>query len=607
MTLERPDVGVTDSLAWARRVNAACESHEAAWRAGLRPRIEDQLSRGPGQDPPELLAELLALEVELRQSRGERPTRPEYHDRFPGQNSAIDAAFAALGASEGTEDRGLDETCTYPPIAGRADQPASDLPSAAAVETSALVSAGLGQDLGDFELLEEVARGGMGIVYKARKRSLNCLVALKVIQAGRLASEAEKQRFLLEAEAAANLDHPNIVPVYEIDRAEGLFFTMKWVEGGSLSRHVPQLVNDPRAAVRLLATVATAVHEAHRHGYLHRDLKPTNILIDLTGRPYLTDFGLARRVGAASSLTQSGAVLGTPSYMAPEQAAGKGKEVGPPADVYSLGAVLYELLTGRPPFRAGTVMETLVQVLERVPSPPRLHRAGVPPELEAICLKCLEKDPGHRYPSAAALAEDLERSLRGEEVEAMRPGLWLRFQRWTRREPQLVARLIGLGAVATLTQLNYINIPNGNLRLHLEVTAILALWALACVVLQVLARRDRRPGAVRAAWAAADLVFLTLTLWLLDAVGSSMVVGYPLVVAASGLWFRVDLVWLTTALAEAAYGLLVLDARWRGALWQHYHHPNIVMAAIAVAGFVIARQVKRLMVLSSYYENRLLD
>jgi serine/threonine-protein kinase len=607
MALERPDVQVTDSLAWARRVNTACESHEAAWRAGLRPWIEDQLGRGPDQDPPELLAELLALEVELRQSRGERPTRQEYLNRFPGQNSAIDAAFADLHAAAGMADRPLDDTCVYAPVPTCARGPVSDLPTATAVETSPLESAGFGQEFGDFELLEEVARGGMGIVYRARKRSLNCLVALKVIQAGRLASEAEKQRFLLEAEAAANLNHPNIVPVFEIDRAQGLFFTMKWVEGGNLSRHVPQLVNDHRAAARLLATVATAVHEAHRHGYLHRDLKPTNILLDLTGRPYVTDFGLARRVGADSSLTQSGAVLGTPSYMAPEQAAGKGKEVGPPADVYSLGAVLYELLTGRPPFRAGTVMETLVQVLEKAPSPPRLHRSGVPPELEAICLKCLEKDPAERYPSAAALADDLERSLRGEEVEAMRPGFWLGFRRWTRREPQLVARLIGLGAVATLTQLNYINDHDDKLQLHLEVTAVLVLWALACVVLQVLARRDRWPGAVRAAWAAADLAFLTLTLWLLDAVGSSMVVGYPLVVAASGLWFRVELVWLTTALAVAGYGLLVLDARWRGTLWQHYHRPNIVIAAIALAGFVIARQVKRLLILSSYYQDRLPD
>jgi serine/threonine-protein kinase len=450
----------------------------------------------------------------------------------------------------------------------------------------------------------------MGIVYKARKRSLNSIVALKVIQAGPLASEAERQRFLLEAEAAANLDHPNIVPVYEIDRERGLYFTMKWVDGGSLARHVPRLVDDPTSAARLLTTVARAVHDAHRHGYLHRDLKPANILLDFRGRPYVTDFGLARRVGRDSSLTQSGAVLGTPSYMAPEQAAGHGGEVGPAADVYSLGAVLYELLTGRPPFRAATVMETLVLVLEREPTPPGRLRAGVPPELGAICLKCLEKDPADRYPSAQALAEDLERWLRGEEVEAMRGGAWLRFRRWTRREPQLVTRLIGLGAIEGLTQFNYFTSPRRDLWLHSWVTGALAAWALVSVALQAIARRDRGRDPARPAWVVADVAFLTLILWLFaaagsSAVGGSMVVGYPAVVAASGLWFRVELVWLATALAEVGYGLLVVDARLRGSLWQHDHHPNIVIAAIALTGFVVARQVKRLLALSSYYEHRL--
>ena len=385
---------------------------------------------------------------------------------------------------------------------------------------------------------------------------------------------------------------------------------MKLVDGGSLARHVPRLVDDPRSAARLLATVARAVHHAHQRGILHRDLKPANILLDGRGRPHVTDFGLARRVGRDSSLTQSGAVLGTPSYMAPEQAAGHGEEVGPAADVYGLGAVLYELLTGRPPFRAATVMETLVQVLERDPTPPGRLKAGVPADLETICLKCLEKDPADRYPSAQALAEDLERSLRGEEVEAMRGGPWLRLRRWTRREPQLVTRLIGLGAIEGLTQFNFATSPRRDFWLHSGVTGALAAWALASVALQAIARRDRGRDPVRLAWAAADVAFLTLILWLFaaagsPAVGGSMIVGYPVVVAASGLWFRVGLVWLATALAEAGYGLLVIDARLRGSLWQHDHHPNIVMAAIALAGFVVARQVKRLLALSSYYEHRL--
>ena len=466
----------------------------------------------------------------------------------------------------------------------------------------------LGQDFGDFELLEEVARGGMGIVYKARKRSLNRLVALKVIQAGPLASPAEKQRFLLEAEAAANLDHPNIVPVYEIDRGSGLYFTMKWVDGGSLARHVPRLVRDPLAVARLLATVARAVHDAHRHGFLHRDLKPANILLDAQGKPYVTDFGLARRLGEDSGLTQSGAILGTPSYMAPEQAGGHGEEVGPAADVYSLGAVLYELLAGRPPFRAATVMETLVLVLERDPTPPRRLKPGVPPDLEAICLKCLEKDPADRYPSAEALAEDLERSLRGEDVEAMQAGPWLRLRRWTRREPQLVARLIGLGVIEVLAQVNYFTSPHREFPGSTsQVTAALAVWALASVALQAIARRNRWQDSVRLAWAAADVVMLTLILWLLgrgrQLDGRRLSAGGrrvgPLVPRPPGLARdrpgRGGL--------RAARPRCLADGDARGG----DDHPNIVMAAIAVTGFVVARQVKRLLVLSSYYEHRLPD
>ncbi len=596
MSLKPPPIPDPESLKWAWRVNLACERHEAAWRAGQRPRIEDQILSGPDPNGPELLIELLAVEVELRREMGEEPTTKEYRDRFPGRCDAIDAAFAPPLVGEVPR---AEEVATIAHVPGRKSF------AEAGKSVGSIEPGGPGSDFGDFQLLEEIARGGMGIVFKARKRSLNSLVALKVLQAGALATESEKSRFLLEAEAAASLDHPNIVPVYEIDREHGLFFTMKWIDGEHLGKLVPRVIHDPKASARLLTLVARAVHAAHRRGYLHRDLKPANILIDSQGRPYVTDFGLARRVGKDSGLTQSGAIVGTPSYMAPEQAGGQGREVGPAADVYSLGAILYELLTGRPPFRAGTVMETLLQVLERDPTRPSQIRGGIPPELEAICLKCLEKDPAERYASAEALAEDLERALRSEEVQAMRAGPWLRLRRWTRREPQLVTRLIGLGIVEVLTQVNYLTSPRPIPRLHLAVTTTLAAWAIASVLLQIASRRDQIRSAVRPAWAAADVAFLTISLWLLEAVGTSMVVGYPLLVVASGLWFRVGLVWLATALAEVGYAVLLLDAWWRGTLWQTDHRPNIVMASILIAGFMVARQVNRLLVLSSYYENRL--
>jgi serine/threonine protein kinase len=281
--------------------------------------------------------------------------------------------------------------------------------------------------LGEYELLEEIARGGMGVVYKARHVALNRIVALKMILSGGLAGREERQRFHLEARAVARLQHAHIVDIYDIGELEGhAFFTMEYIPGQSLSQRLRNDALPGHLAAYYMEKVARAVDYAHEHGILHRDLKPPNILLDAQDQPKITDFGLAKVFGPQpgggvakiQELTRSGAVMGTPSYMSPEQAEGRTDELGPASDVYSIGAVLYELITARPPFKAESTLETLLQVLHQDAAPPRILNPNVDADLEAICLKCLEKDPTLRYSSAAALAEDLERYLHGEPVSA---------------------------------------------------------------------------------------------------------------------------------------------------------------------------------------------
>jgi hypothetical protein len=284
-----------------------------------------------------------------------------------------------------------------------------------------------------YRLETELGRGGMGVVFKAVQLGFNRPVALKMLLNGAWASPADVQRFQLEAEAVAQLEHPNIIPVYEVGAQNGLnYFSMKLVEGmGSLAQQMSRIAADPRAAVQLLATVARAVHHAHQRGIIHRDLKPGNILLDADRHPYVTDFGLAKRTGGESGVTQTGAIVGTPSYMAPEQAKGQ-TTLTTAVDVYALGAILYEVLTGRPPFVAQTTLDTLLQILERDPERPRTLNTAADPDLEAICLKCLARDPQQRYASAADLATDLERWLRGESLSVRPVRLAALLRTWVR-------------------------------------------------------------------------------------------------------------------------------------------------------------------------------
>jgi WD40 repeat protein/tRNA A-37 threonylcarbamoyl transferase component Bud32 len=296
---------------------------------------------------------------------------------------------------------------------------------------------------GDYELLEEIARGGMGVVYKARQVSLNRLVAVKMILAGQLASATDVHRFRTEAEAAANLKHPNIIALHEVGQHEGQhYFSMDYVAGTSLAGKVRENPLPAKQAARYIAIIAKAIHFAHQHGTLHRDLKPSNVLVDAADQLHVTDFGLAKRIEADGKLTGNGQVLGTPGYMPPEQAAANRGPVGPVSDVYALGATLYELVTGRPPFQAATPLDTLLQVLEAEPVSPRLLNPKIDRDVETICLKCLQKEPGRRYPTALALADDLQRYLEGQPIHARPIGNLQRFGRWCRRNP-LAAALTG--------------------------------------------------------------------------------------------------------------------------------------------------------------------
>lgn len=291
---------------------------------------------------------------------------------------------------------------------------------------------------GDYELLEEIARGGMGIVYKSRQLNLNRIVALKMILAGQFAGEEDVLRFHTEAEAAAQLDHPGIVPIFEIGQYEGQhYFSMGYVDGQSLAEKVAAGPFRPSEAAELVAKISDAMAYAHSCGVIHRDLKPANVLIDAAGNPRVTDFGLAKKTEADSNLTGTGQILGTPAYMPPEQASGKTDEIGPRSDIYSLGAILYCLLTGRPPHQAASPMDTLLQVLEKDPVSPRLLNPQVPQDLETVCLKCLQKDPAGRFQDAAELAEELRRFLRGEPILTQPIGEFEKLVKYAVRNPKV--------------------------------------------------------------------------------------------------------------------------------------------------------------------------
>jgi WD40 repeat protein/tetratricopeptide (TPR) repeat protein/predicted Ser/Thr protein kinase len=446
-------------------VDRLCDEYESCWKSGQVPHLETFLDRAPPASRNALFQQLLVLEVEYRRDLGQAPSVSEYLERFPEFADVIRQASDSIELRAETEDYQ-----TIPVEPGAHDKMPRRTDAAQLDETpknQETVSLARSIDLstqsprdeefrsharplhagqrefGDYILEEEIARGGMGVVYRAVQKRLNRTVAVKMILSGNLASEQEVRRFYTEAEAAAHLDHPGIVPIYEVNEVNGQhFFSMGYVDGESLADRLKQGPLPAKEAAEIVRQTAEAIAYAHSHGVVHRDLKPSNILMTRDGRPRVTDFGLAKTVRGDSNLTASGQILGTPNYMPPEQALGDIHAVGPHSDVYSLGAVLYCLLTARPPFQAATPIETLRQVIEREPARPRLLNSAVDVDLETICLKCLEKDKTHRIESAAELAAELERYLKGEPIRSRRIGPATRGWRWVKRNRAVAASIL---------------------------------------------------------------------------------------------------------------------------------------------------------------------
>ncbi|MFP6763028.1 MAG: serine/threonine-protein kinase, partial [Planctomycetaceae bacterium] len=396
-------VGIDLEFQWKQRSQRTSEHETIRDELANPPLVEDYLKDFSDLNTPEIMLSLLQQEFWVRTRFSEEPEIEEYHERFPD--------FEINGASLTATDLALTVGSREEIARARSDDGKDGNQPDGSSERV--------RYFGEYELLEEIARGGMGVVYKARQTKLNRIVALKMILAGQLASQDDVQRFYIEAEAAANLEHPGIVPIHEIGEHEDQhFFSMSFIEGDSLDARVKEGPMPPREAAAITQQISEAIAYAHAQGVIHRDLKPANILIDASGDSKVTDFGLAKQTKGESGLTVTGQILGTPGYMPPEQASGEIDTIGPAADIYSLGAILYALLTGRPPFQSATVMDTLVAMLEQEPVAPRQLNPALDQDLETICLKCLQKDIKRRYATADQLVAELGRYLNGEPIHA---------------------------------------------------------------------------------------------------------------------------------------------------------------------------------------------
>ena len=556
---------------------------------------------------------------------GQRPDRESVLSGHPELASALDCleALEKLGPKDAM---GISDEAAHRPHPRAPRQSLGRLPKGEGTDLDRRPKGEgtLPRAFGNYQLISELGRGGMGVVYKARQEDLGRVVAVKMILSSHLASADQVRRFQAEARAAAKLRHAHIVPIHEVGQLNGQdFFTMDYIEGQSLAQMIQEkkgtqlpgklaaspFSTDVAAAVRIVSAIARAVEYLHAQGIVHRDLKPSNILLDAQGEPYLTDFGLAKMLEPDAQLTATGVIAGTPAYMAPEQAAGHSREVGPASDVYSLGAILYELLTGRPPFLEDNPLDTLLNVLSADPMLPRRLNPKIPRELELICLTCLQKTPAERYASAGALADDLDRFARGEPIKVRPPRFGQRFLGWTRRQPALASRLGGLALFYAIDWMNYLR---GFIKadFHIEMSIVLAVWVLGSIICQRLVETRRWSMAAPFIWGTLDSILFSIVLMIGDGAASSLIVGYFLLIVASGLWFRVRFVTYMAVLSLLSYGVLVLDYCYIWRPWRDSQSqvPNlsfdrhlIFAVSLAITAVIVGYLVERVRILSSFY------
>lgn len=456
--------------------------------------------------------------------------------------------------------------------------------------------------IGSYQILEEIGRGGMGIVFRAKHLELQREVALKLIRSGEFANAEETARFKAETEACARLQHPNIVPIYDVGEHHGLqFFTMAFIHGPTLLQRASGKPLEPKEAARLIQKLCSAVDRAHRAGIVHRDLKPANILFDGDGEPYITDFGLAKLVGADDGVTTTGQILGTPAFMPPEQALGRKGAVEASVDVYALGALLYFALTGQAPFSGPSPFDVLLQVLEREPALPRQLNREVPKALERICLRAMAKQVSNRYASAAQLGDDLNKFLRDEPIVWHEVSFSQRLHAWWRREPILVAHLCGIGITALIVTIAFL-IRGSELTAFSKRIILLGVWGLASFALQRMLSRLQRKDAICLSWAAIDIVLYTSLLFVADQPRGLLLIGYPMLVCASGLFYRRSYVaFMTTG---CSIGFLVLAWTFRSAEFSKIDFQAIFISGLAVIGLILSTMIRRIRALCTYYDEK---